>query len=196
VNLKIFGEEISVEQVQWPYDTAVLLITVRSEIIIVFPSECTLNINNTAHDIHETAEKQGGRMHNARVAEVITVIPTEVSVPLPFIVAMWWCWRRWKRFKFGFRRNEVQQNRCCLAWCDSLVWDASRLVCTQCKTVTEIWVPAAVGRECRVRLHSYQARYTRPWIRVLEKMTVLQLVTKFPAYCGTARLITAFTVAR
>jgi hypothetical protein len=36
-----------------------------------------------------------------------------------------------------------------------------------------------------------------PWSRVLlEKLTGLQLVNKFPAFYGTRRLITAFTSAR
>ena len=36
-----------------------------------------------------------------------------------------------------------------------------------------------------------------PWSRVLlEKLTGLQLVKKFPAYYGTRRFITAFTSAR
>jgi hypothetical protein len=37
---------------------------------------------------------------------------------------------------------------------------------------------------------------TSSWNRVLEKLIVLQLVKKFPTYCGIPRLITAFTVAR
>jgi len=35
-----------------------------------------------------------------------------------------------------------------------------------------------------------------PWSRVLEKLTSLQLVKKFPAFCGTRRFITAFISAR
>jgi hypothetical protein len=36
-----------------------------------------------------------------------------------------------------------------------------------------------------------------PWSRVLlEKLTGLQLVKKFPAFYGTRRFITAFTIAR
>jgi hypothetical protein len=36
-----------------------------------------------------------------------------------------------------------------------------------------------------------------PWSRVLpEKLTVLQLLKKFPAFYGTRRFITAFTTAR
>jgi len=34
-----------------------------------------------------------------------------------------------------------------------------------------------------------------PWSRVLEKLTNLQLVKKFPAICGTWRFITTFTSA-
>jgi hypothetical protein len=34
-----------------------------------------------------------------------------------------------------------------------------------------------------------------PWSRVLEKLTGLQLVKKFPAFYGTRRFITAFTTA-
>ena len=35
-----------------------------------------------------------------------------------------------------------------------------------------------------------------PWCRVLEKLTGLQLVKKFPAFCGTRRFITALTSVR
>jgi hypothetical protein len=35
-----------------------------------------------------------------------------------------------------------------------------------------------------------------PWSRVLENLTGLQLVQKFPAFYGTRRFITAFTSAR
>jgi hypothetical protein len=35
-----------------------------------------------------------------------------------------------------------------------------------------------------------------PWSRVLEKLTGLQLVKKFPSFYGTRRFITAFTSAR
>jgi len=35
-----------------------------------------------------------------------------------------------------------------------------------------------------------------PWSRVLEKLTGLQLVKKFPAFYGTRKFITAFTSAR
>jgi hypothetical protein len=39
--------------------------------------------------------------------------------------------------------------------------------------------------------------FHNPWSRVLlEKLTGLQLVKKFPAYYGTRRFITAFTSAR
>ena len=35
-----------------------------------------------------------------------------------------------------------------------------------------------------------------PWCRVLEKLTGLQLVKKFPAFCGTRKFITALTSVR
>ena len=35
-----------------------------------------------------------------------------------------------------------------------------------------------------------------PWCRVLEKLTGLQLVKKFPAFHGTPRFITALTSVR
>jgi len=34
------------------------------------------------------------------------------------------------------------------------------------------------------------------WSRVLEKLTGLQLVKKFPAFYGTGKFITAFTIVR
>jgi hypothetical protein len=43
----------------------------------------------------------------------------------------------------------------------------------------------------------FQAYLLTPWSRVLlEKLTVLQLVKKFPAFYGTRRFITALTSAR
>ena len=45
--------------------------------------------------------------------------------------------------------------------------------------------------------HSYIAIYLlAPWCRVLEKLTGLQLVKKFPAFHGTRRFITALTSVR
>jgi hypothetical protein len=42
-----------------------------------------------------------------------------------------------------------------------------------------------------------QVEMLTPWGRVLpEKLTVSQLVRKFPAFYGTGRFITAFTKAR
>ena len=38
--------------------------------------------------------------------------------------------------------------------------------------------------------------YSQPWCRVLEKLTSLQLVKKFPAFHGTPRFITALTSVR
>jgi len=35
-----------------------------------------------------------------------------------------------------------------------------------------------------------------PWSRVLEKLTGLQLVKKFPAFYGTRTFVTAFTSVR
>jgi hypothetical protein len=50
------------------------------------------------------------------------------------------------------------------------------------------------------RITSYMPNYTyllTPWSRVLlKKLTVLQLVKKFPAFYGTRRFLTAFTSAR
>jgi hypothetical protein len=43
------------------------------------------------------------------------------------------------------------------------------------------------------KVHTY---LLTPWSRVLEKLTGLQLVKKFPAFYGTGRFITAFTSAR
>jgi hypothetical protein len=45
-------------------------------------------------------------------------------------------------------------------------------------------------------LHT-RTNFLTPWSRVLlEKLTGLQLVNKFPAFYGTRRCITAFTIAR
>ena len=54
------------------------------------------------------------------------------------------------------------------------------------------------GRNCYTYLLTYLLTYLiSPWSRVLlEQLTVLQLVKKFPAFYGTRRFITAFTSAR
>ena len=50
-----------------------------------------------------------------------------------------------------------------------------------------------VGEKCLTYLNS-SYRYLTPWSRVLlEKLTVSQLVKKFPIFYGTQRLITPFT---
>ena len=50
-------------------------------------------------------------------------------------------------------------------------------------------------RICPIRLRrlTYLTYLLTPWCRVLQKLTGLQLVKKFPAFYGTRRYITAFT---
>jgi hypothetical protein len=50
---------------------------------------------------------------------------------------------------------------------------------------------------CLVELTYLLTYLLTPWSTILlEKVTGLQLVKKFPAFCGTRRFITAFTRAR
>jgi len=50
---------------------------------------------------------------------------------------------------------------------------------------------------CFIYIYIYIYIYTPPWCRVLlEKLTGLQLVKKFPAFYGTRRFITALTSVR
>jgi hypothetical protein len=60
---------------------------------------------------------------------------------------------------------------------------------------SRLFVRESVSKQCHVS-HYINVQPT-PWSRVLfEKLTVPQLVTKFPAFCGTRKFITAFTSAR
>jgi hypothetical protein len=58
----------------------------------------------------------------------------------------------------------------------------------------------AISRDSRERYIQYRVLLTYlhiPWSRVLlEKLSGLQLVKKFPAFYGARRVITAFTSAR
>jgi len=64
-----------------------------------------------------------------------------------------------------------------------------------CHTGVRSWTVHAIGQSL-YRL-SYPAHILTPWCRVLlEKLTGLQLVKKFPAFHGTRRFITAPTSVR
>ena len=62
------------------------------------------------------------------------------------------------------------------------------------ETFSPVWVQRAKHETYLVNLHLY---LLTPWCRVLlEKLTSLQLVKKFPACHGTRRFITALTNVR
>ena len=62
------------------------------------------------------------------------------------------------------------------------------------RVVWEYAVESAAGWVCVVFVYTY---LLTPWCRVLlEKLTGLQLVKKFPAFDGTRRFITALTSVR
>jgi hypothetical protein len=81
------------------------------------------------------------------------------------------------------------------SWCRCLQGSGSEgrifLDCT-----LDPWTRTVVYQNYRPRVVRI-ARLLTPWSRILlEKLSGLQLVKKFPAYYGTRRFITAFTSAR
>jgi hypothetical protein len=64
------------------------------------------------------------------------------------------------------------------------------------KLVAKMKTPVITGHLVLLSLTCLLTYLLTPWIRVLEKLTGLQPVKKFPAFYGTRMFITAFTSAR